>query len=140
MLIKLFQNDISIDIFSDLDDNTCTFTAGLITDCRDAVYLFIPYEICDLLDHICLIYHIRQLCNYDLSLAVGKSLYIGYSADKDLAASCTVCFLDTSCTKDLCTGREVRSMNYGHKLINGSFPSFFYAVVDDLYDCTDDLP
>ncbi len=71
VLIEEVQHNIGVGVPAQLNYNTHTFPVGFISKIRDAVYLFQLYQLGNLLDQVCLVYHVGKLCHNDLALAVG---------------------------------------------------------------------
>ena len=76
------------------NDDTHTGTVRFITQIGDAVYAFLFYQLCDLLDQSCFINQEWDLGYYDTALAVGHGLNGGHSTDADLAATGAIGLLD----------------------------------------------
>ena len=134
MFIQLIQNYIRIGIFTKIDTDTHTFTAWFICDRCDSVNLFITYQFCHFFDQSGLVYHIRQLRYQNTALAVWHGFDFCYGTHTDLAASCAVSFLDSSCSEDHCTGREIRTFYDIQDFFDLRLSAFFNAVVDDLHN------
>ena len=132
MFIQLIQNYIRIGIFTKIDTDTHTFTAGMVIQVCDSIDLFITDKLCDLLDKACLIYKVWKLCDYDTGFTIGQSLDICHSADTDLATTCTISFLDSSCSEDGCSCREVRSLDNLKKFFHCCLAVFFHNVINNL--------
>ena len=132
MFVEQIQDYIGIGIFTKIDADTHTFTAGMVIQVRNSVDLFVTDKFCDLLDKTCLVYKVRKLCDYDTRFTVRQSLDICHCADTDLATSCTVSFLDSTCTKDRRSCREVRTFDNLKKLFHRCLAIFFHNVINDL--------
>ena len=139
VFVKLVQDHVRIHISSQFDADPHSLTAGLIAQVCNAVDPFISYKLCNLLDQSCFVDHERKLGHDDPVLSVCHGLDICDGAHADLAASCAVRFLDASCPKDLRTGREVRSLDDLHDILNGRFAVLIDLVIDDLYHRADDF-
>ena len=63
MLVQLIQNNICIGIFTKVNTNTHSLTAGMIIQVGNSINLFITDKLCDLLDQTCLVYKVRKLRN-----------------------------------------------------------------------------
>ena len=132
MFVEQVQDHIGIGIFTEIDADTHTFTAGMVIQVCDSIDLFITDKLCDLLDKACLIYKVWKLCDYDTGFTIGQSLDICHSADTDLATTCTISFLDSSCSEDGCSCREVRSLDDLKKFFHCCLAVFFHNVINDL--------
>ena len=63
MLVQLIQNNICIGIFTKVNTNTHSLTAGMIIQVGNSINLFITDKLCDLLDQPGFIYQIWKLRN-----------------------------------------------------------------------------
>ena len=95
---------------SKFDVDADSLTVGFIGDAGDAVDLLCLYKLRHLLDQSCLIDKVRKLCDDDMALSVRCGLDICHGADSDLSASGTVRLLNSSCSEDLSSCREIRSL------------------------------
>ena len=133
MLIELIEYHIRVHITPQFNTDAHSLTAGLIAQIRDPVYFFIFDQFCNFLDKPCLIYHERKLCNNDPVLTVLHWFDICDRSDSDLAPSCAVSFLDSSCPEDFSPCREIRSFNYLKDILDRSFPVLIDLIINDLY-------
>ena len=72
-------------------------------------------------------------------LSILHWLDIGYRTHTDLSTSCTVSLFDSSCSKDRCSRREIRSFDDLHDFFDRGLIFIFNLVINDFHNCTDDF-
>ena len=137
MLIKLIQNHIRIHITTQFDADPHTFTARLVAQICDSIDFLISYKLCNLLNQSCFIYHKWKFRYNNPVFSILHRLNIGNCTHTNLSTTCSVCFFNTSCTKDFCTRREVRSFNDLQNFFDRCLFFIFDLIVNDLYYCCD---
>ena len=64
-LKKEIQDYIGIGVFTEIDTDTHTFTAGMVVKVGNSVDFLFTYQLCDFFDQTCFIYQIRKLSHND---------------------------------------------------------------------------
>ena len=111
MLKELVQYHIGIGISPELNVDAHAFTAGFIRNAGNSIDFFVTDKLSDLLNEPCLIYHVRKLMYQDPALSVRHGFNLCYCTHTDLSASCTVCFLNSSGSKDHRSCRKIRAFD-----------------------------
>ena len=97
------------------DDDADTLAGGLVVDVGDALDLLVLDHLADLLDHLLLVDHIRNLGHNDGLTAVVSDLDLGLGPHDNLTAAGLVGLLDPADTHYDASGREVRSLDVLHQ-------------------------
>ena len=139
MLVQLIQHNVCVGILTKINADPHALTAGMIVQVCNSVNLLIADKFCDFLDQTCLIYQVWKLCNDNTGLAVWQGLDVGDCTNTDLAASGTVCFLDSPSSKNGGSSREIRTFYNVKKLLHGSFSLLFNGIVNNFYHSINNL-
>ena len=140
VLEQLIQHYVRIGVFSQIDRDTHTLTAGMIVKVYDAVDFLLPHQFSDLGDQTGFVHQERKLRDNDLCPPVRRCLDAGDCTDPDLSFSCPVGFFDPAAAHDGGSRGEIRSFYDIQQFFNRCFPLFFHRVVDDLYHSIDHFP
>ena len=111
------EHDVRVAALLYPDDDADTLAGGLVIDVGDALDLLVLDHLADLLDHLLLVDHVRNLGHDDGLTAVVGDLDLGLGSHHNLAAAGLVGFLDSAHTHDDASGREVRSLDVLHQAV-----------------------
>ena len=131
---QLVEDDLRVGIAANIHDNLHTLARGMVLNVRDAVDALVFDQICHGLDQTRLVYHVRDLGNNDLALAVRQIYNLGLCANLDLAAAGCISRTDAAAAHDHAAGREVRSLDE-----LADFVHLRLGMVDDIAGAVDDL-
>ena len=70
MLVQLIQHNICIGIFTQINTDAHSLTAGMIVQVCDSINLFVTDKLCDLLDQTCFIYQVWKLGNDNTGFSI----------------------------------------------------------------------
>ena len=117
-LEELVQDDPSIGIALDINDDTHTVAVALIIGIADAVNLLVRHQLGDIFNQLLLVHAIRDLRDDDfVVLLVGFD--ISLSTHDNAAAACLVSVPDALQAHDIGTCREVGTLHIHHQVVNG---------------------
>ena len=140
VLVKLIEHHICIGIPAQFNVDPHALAVRFIRNSRNSVDFLVPYKISHLLNQTCFIYHIRNLSHNNPALAVRHGLNICHGTHPDLTLAGAVRFLNAASSEDLCSRREIRSLDDLQNLLHIRLSALIDAVVDHFNDRTDDLP
>ena len=119
ILVKHVEHHIRIRILLEADHDTHSLHCGLVVDVCDSVNLLCLDKLCDLLDHLTLVDHVRNLGNDDGLTAGLAYLDISLRTDHDTSAACLECILDALTSLDDASCREIRTLDILHEFLDG---------------------
>ena len=99
------------------DRDTHTRTVTLIVDVRYALDLLLVHQVADLLDHLGLVDHIRDLRNDDALTAAGRMLDLGAGTHDDAAAARQKRLLDTLIAVYQRSRREIGTLDVTQQIL-----------------------
>ncbi len=111
------EHDVGVAALFYPDHNADTLTGCLVIDVGDTLNLLVLNHLADLLDHLLLVDHVRDLGHNDGLTAVVGHLDLGLGTDNHLAATGLVRLLDSAHAHDDAAGREVRSLDVLHQAV-----------------------
>ena len=119
ILVKHVQDDIGIRILLETDHDTDTLHRGFVIDVCDSFYLLAFHKLCDLLDHLTLVHHVRDL-SHDYCLATRIANFdICLGTDHYPSPTCLECILDALPSLDDASCREIRTLDILHQFFDG---------------------
>jgi hypothetical protein len=120
MLVELVQQHFGDGVALQIDDDAHALAVGLVAEVGDAVEAPLVHELGDALDHARLVHLVRDLVDDDRRLA-GPVVGLDRRArpHREDAAALTVGLPDRRLPADEAGGREVRSRNELHELVDG---------------------
>ena len=99
----------------------------------DTFDTLVLYKVRNVFDESCLVYHVRDLSNYDAVSALDL-LNVRSCPEGDLAAACSVGSSHSGTAHDNAAGREVRSLDALHDLVESTL-----RIVDEKIDTVDNF-
>ncbi len=111
------EHDVGVAALLYPDHDTDTLSGGLVVDVGDALNLLVLDQLTDLLDHLFLVDHVRDLGHDDCLTSVVGDLDLCLGADNDLATAGLISILDAAHAHDDATRREVRSLDVLHQAV-----------------------
>ena len=115
------QHDAGIRPLLEPDDHADTLAGALVIDIGNAFDFLFLGHLRDLLDHLALVHHIRDLGDDDGLVTAVVHLDFRLGAHHDAAAAGLVGLLDAAAAHDDAAGREIGALDVLHQLIRGDF-------------------
>ena len=133
--VQLVQHHLRVGTHLQVNDDAHALAVAFIIDVADAVDTLILYQLGDAFDQTGLIHHVGDLPHDDALPAVLHFLYLGLTAQGDLAAAGGIGGTDTAAPHDNAAGGKIRPLNVLHQFIQLGF-----GVVDEVAYRVADLP
>ena len=133
--VQLVQHHLRIGAHLQVNDDAHALAVAFIIDVADAVDTLILYQLGNALDQAGLIHHVGDLPHDDALPAVLHFLYLGLTAQGDLAAAGGIGRPDAAAAHDDAAGGKIRPLNVLHQFIQLGF-----GVVDEVAYRVADLP
>ena len=119
MLEELVQDDISVGITAQVDNDVHAVAVRLIPQIRNALNLLVANKLRNLFNQTCLIDLIRQFRNHDTGLAVAHGFDMGIGPHLDDAAARHISLLNALFTQNKTCRRKIRPLDGGHEFLDG---------------------
>ena len=98
MFVEMIQYNIWIYIFTELNIDSHTFTAGFISDVCNSINFLFFYKFRDFFNQTGFVNHIWKFCNNDTILSICHRFDICDCTYTNLTTSGTICFFNSSGT------------------------------------------
>ena len=112
-LEKLIQNDTSVCIALQIDDNSHTFAVAFVIDIADTVNLLFTDKLCDVFNKLLFVNAVWNLAHDNLVVCL-TILNLGLCTDYNTSSACFVSIADSLHTHDVGTRREVWAFHILH--------------------------